>query len=169
MLIIIIAILVSIFLIHCMISAHSEGMEKFLSGLAAFVFIVGLFIGLFVPVSGNTDWYPTKRTELVSLSDSTVGGSKGFIYVSVSAANVYTFRYEIDSEFGTETSVEFKTATINGSNVVEVEDSAIKTPYLQVYERSGKKTIWTFALATTEYKYVFYVPVGSISREVKLD
>lgn len=39
---------------------------------------------------------------------------------------------------------------------------------VRVYQREGKRTIWTFALGTEETKYIFYVPEGTISKEVKL-
>ena len=128
----------------------------------------GIILGLFAPLSGYTDWEPTFRKDLVSLSNSTVGGAEGFIYVSVSSSNVYTYRCEIDSEFGTENSTEYKTATVDGSYVIEVEDDTIENPYLQVYTRNGKRSIWTFAL-TSETKYVFYVPSGSIAKDVHLN
>ncbi len=126
-----------------------------------------IMVGLFAPISGFADWKPNERKDLISLSNSTVGGSEGFIYVSVSSSNIYTYRYEIDSEFGTETSSEFVTATVDGKDVVEVEDESIDTAYLQIYTRTAKKSIWTFCPAT-ETKYVFYVPPGSISKDVNL-
>ena len=133
------------------------------------MYVKHCFGSLFAPLSGYTNWEPTFRTDLVSLSNSTVGGAEGFIYISVSSSNAYTYRCEIDSEFGTENSTEYKTATVDGSYVVEVEDDTIENPYLQVYMRKGKKSIWTFALCANELKYVFYVPSGSIAKDVRLN
>lgn len=131
--------------------------------------IISLVAGLHEPLSGYTDWEMVQETELVSLSDSTASGGVGLIYVSLSADNAYTYRYEIDSEFGTETSKEYQTATVLGQNVQEVEDPDCETPVIRVYTRKGKMSVWTFALGNEETKYVFYVPEGTISKEVKLN
>lgn len=56
-------------------------------------------------------WKVIKESELVSLSNSTISGGAGCIYVSLSADNSYTYRFEVDSMFGTESSKEYKTAT----------------------------------------------------------
>lgn len=133
------------------------------------VVFASIVVGLFCPISGYTNWEPTDRKDLVTLSNSTVGGSEGFIYISVSSSNVYTYRYEIDSEFGTDTSSEFVTDTIDGKYVVEVEDESIDTAYLQKFTRKAKISIWTFGLLSKETKYVFYVPPGSISKDVNLN
>lgn len=110
-----------------------------------------------------------KKTELVSLSNSTISGGAGCIYVSLSADNSYTYRFEVDSMFGTESSKEYKTATIvNNDNVTELEDTNCQTPMLIEYERTAKKSIWTFGLLNSETAYVFNVPEGTISKEVKL-
>ena len=137
--------------------------------ISAVIVIVSIIAGLSVPISGYTDWKPAERTDLVSLSDSTgVSGAKGIIFISISSSNMYTYRYEVDSEFGTYTSKEFVTETIDGECVVEVEDESIDTAYLQIYTRKAQKSIWTFGLFSKQYKYVFYVPPGSISKDVNL-
>ena len=59
-------------------------------------------IGLFYPAKGFTDWQLVKETELVTLSNSVASqGSGRMFYVSISADNVYSYRYEIESEFKT--------------------------------------------------------------------
>ena len=95
-------------------------------------------------------------------------GGTGALYVSLSADNAYTYRYEIDSEFGTDTSTEYETNTLVKENVEEIEDPNCKTPIIWKYQKKGKKSIWTFAFGNTKTKYVFYVPEGTISKEVKL-
>ena len=125
-------------------------------------------IGVFYPISGYQDWELKQETELISLSNDVASGGSGIAYVSLSADNVYTYRYEINSEFGTETSREYKTATLTGNGVEEIEDPNCEVPVIRVYKRDAQKTIWTFGLAS-EAKYVFYVPEGSISKEVKLN
>ena len=67
------------------------------------VILSSLVIGLFYPAKGFTDWQLVKETELVTLSNSVASqGSGRMFYVSISADNVYSYRYEIESEFKTE-------------------------------------------------------------------
>lgn len=130
--------------------------------------LVVLFLGFNAPLSGYTEWKQQDEIELVSLSNSLASGGTGTIYVSLSSENVYTYRYEIESEFGTETSKEYETNTAS-DNVEEIEDPNCEIPVLRIYTRKGKMSIWTFALGNKETKYVFYVPEGTIAKEVKLN
>ena len=127
-----------------------------------------IYMGVFSPISGYEEWELKQETELISLSNNVASGGNGIVYVSLSADNVYTYRYEINSEFGTETSREYRTVTLTGNGVEEIEDSNCEVPVIRVYRKEAKKTIWTFGLKS-ETKYVFYVPEGSISKEVKLN
>ena len=138
------------------------------TGICFVVVLIGCTIGVIVPISGFNEWKLTQETELVTLSNSLASGGVGIIYVSLSADNAYTYRYEIDSEFGTETGKTYKTQTLVGKDVEEVEDPNCEKAVVRVYQREGKRTIWTFALGTEETKYIFYVPEGTISKEVKL-
>lgn len=73
------------------------------------VILSALGIGLFYPAKGFTDWQLVKETELVTLSNSVASqGSGRMFYVSISADNVYSYRYEIESEFKTEGSKSYK-------------------------------------------------------------
>ncbi len=130
--------------------------------------IAGIAAGIFYPISGYNDSKLIKKIPLVSLSNSvTSEGSGSLLYVQVSAENVYSFRYEIESKFGTETSKEYTTDTLSG-NIIEVEDPNCTLPVLQMYKSKAKKTIWTFAIGSSEISYVFYVPKGTISKGVNL-
>jgi len=138
-------------------------------GLVFVVLILGgIAIGVLSPISGYNEWEVVQETELISLSNDMASGGTGIVYVSLSADNVYSYRYEINSEFGTETSREYKTATLTGKDVEEVEDPNCEVPVIRVYKRDAKRTIWTFGLYG-ETKYVFYVPEGTISKEIKLN
>jgi len=138
-----------------------------------FVFLCGgticasIAIGLRCPTKFG-EWELINETELIALSNNTVTEGGGFVYVAVSGENVYTYRYEISSEFGTDTSIEYETDTISG-DVIESEDPNCEKPVLLEYERKAKITIWTFGLGQSETKYVFYVPEGTIQKEVKLN
>lgn len=80
---------------------------------------------------------------------------------------MYSYRYEIESSFGTDTSKNFVTDIVSG-NVIESEDPNCIYPVLQIFKSKGKISIWSFSLADTQETYVFYVPEGTISKEVNL-
>lgn len=154
----------------CFLSSKIKNdMLAIISGIIGFFIIfISILFGILTPISGFNDWKLQSQTELVSLSNSTTTGSKGsFFYVSRSTTNVYTFRYEINSEFGTDTSTNYQTDTIE-ENVVEIEDPKCKVPVLKVYKRTGKLSIWTFGICE-EIKNVFYVPEGTIGEELNLE
>lgn len=165
MLAILIGIGIAIVVIVIACISGDVGTAMPLTMLAAISVIAGVAIGLFYPVKYG-EWELVSETELVSLSNSTVTEGGGAIYVSVSGENTYTYRYEITSEFGTETSKEYEVRTVS-ENVIESEDANCEVPVLRRYVRKGKVTIWTFGLGS-ETKYVFYVPEGTIQKDVKL-
>lgn len=169
MLTIIIAIaVVFVFILIIAWLTDSPFIRTIATGICFVVVLVGCTIGVISPVSGFNEWKLTQETELVTLSNGLASGGVGMIYVSLSADNAYTYRYEIDSEFGTETGKTYKTQTLVGKDVEEVEDPNCEKAVVRMYQREGKRTIWTFALGTEETKYIFYVPEGTISKEVKL-
>ena len=175
MLTIIIGIILAVAIVFIAIRTNSEDAMNCCNMIAVIVILVAIAIGSGIntvgshPVSGYTEWELINETELITLSNGMASGGTGLIYVSLSADSTYTYRYEIDSEFGTETSKEYQTETLRGSNVIEVEDPNCKTPVIRIYQREGKRSIWTFGLFNTQYKYVFYVPEGTIYKEVKLN
>lgn len=164
MLTLIIGIILSIIITIIMVKLKDDSLLFFMVVPLIFVSIVVSNIFAF---SGYNDWKLVKETELISLSNSTASGSPN-IYVSLLADNSYTYRFEIDSSFGTNTSKEYKTATIvNNNNVTEIEDPNCQKPVLLEYESTAKKSIWTFG-ANSQTAYVFYVPEGTISKDVTL-
>lgn len=165
MLTIIIGIILSIILTAILWEVSNS--MSFLLGV--FGILISICFGLFFPFSGYKDWKLIKETKLVSLSNSTISGGTGLVYVSLSADNSYTYRFEVDSTFGNKSSKKYKTATIvNDNNITEIEDSKCQEPTLMEYKRTAKKSIWTFGLLTNETSYVFNVPEGTISKDIKL-
>lgn len=162
MLIILIAIIIAAIFIVFAFRSSDTANSVGLIWMAIIVFIGGLIGGIFIPTEYE-EWEVYNTTEIVTLSNSTVTEGGGFLYVSVSGENVYTYRYEIDS---TATITDYKTDTISG-NVVEREDINCKVPELIEERRKGKVTIWSFGLIP-DTRYVFHVPYGTISHEVKL-
>lgn len=56
---------------------------------------------------------------------------------------------------------------MNFEIIINSEDPNCEVPVLNKYKRKGKITIWTFELSS-EAKYVFYVPEGTIQKDIKL-
>lgn len=162
--VVLVLLLKFLFVIHPHLNISVDSSSR----LLVLILIVAIVLGLFLPISGYKDWELMKETELVSLSNSLASGSNGFVYVSLTADNAYTYRYEIDSDFGTTTSKEYKTKTLVNENVEEIEDPNCTSPVIREYSQKAKPSIWTFALGQ-DYKYVFYVPEGTISKDVKLN
>lgn len=135
---------------------------KFLMPFATIVLslyiILDILTGTLVPAEYG-EWDLVNETELVELSNNTV-------YVSMSTKNVYTYRYKIPTEFGTETSTEYEVDNISGK-VIESEDKNCKIPVLKEYKRNEKTTMWKIG-HDSETKYVFYVPEGTIQKDVRL-
>jgi len=149
------------------LAIYTNVKAEFASIIGGIMIVSSITVGLMIPISGYSDWELVEEKELISLSNSLGTEGYGGIYVSLSAENVYTYRYEIESEFGTETSREYVTKTIS-FNVQEIEDPNCQKPVIRTYLKKAKKTAWTFALGANEYSYVFYVPEGTISKEVNL-
>lgn len=162
MLIILIAIIIAAIFIIFAFRSSDSAISNGLIWIAILVFICGLMLGICIPTEYE-EWKVYNTTEIVTLSNSTVTEGGGFLYVSVSGENVYTYRYEINR---TDTITDYKTDTISG-NVVEREDINCKVPELIKERRKGKVTIWSFGLIP-DTRYVFHVPYGTISHEVKL-
>ena len=126
--------------------------------LFVIIMILATLIGGFSPISGYNEWELIEEMELISLSNDVDSKGNGMIYVTLSADNVYTYRDEISSEIG----------TLTGKNVEEVEDPNCEVPVIRVYRKVAKATIWTYGLYS-KTKYVFYVPEGTIYKEVNLN
>ena len=133
------------------------------------IFLLGGFIlGLVVPVSGFHETELTSTTKLVSLSDQTISSGSGLIYVSISGENSYTYYVEVENQYGSDTSKAYKSKTISGSNITIIEEENYTDATLRVYETKAKRSFWTFALDSTKTEYVFFVPKGTIARNVSL-
>ena len=137
--------------------------------LAIVCVIAGFYAGIAEPVSGYGEPEAISTIELVSLRDDTVSEGTGrLFYVSISGTNSYTYYVEVDSEYATNSQKAYKSKTISGSNVTIIEDDNYTDAKLVTYVRYGKKSFWTFAAGAKQYEYVFYVPTGTIARDVTL-
>lgn len=143
----------------------SRGLKLY---LLCFLFVLaGFFVGTFVPVSGIEETVST--TKLVSLRDETISeGSKRHFYISISGNNSYTYYVEVDSPHASGSQKAYKSDTISSDNVTIIEDDSYTDAKLVTYERHGKETFWTFGAFFEDPEYVFYVPTGTIVRDVSL-
>ncbi len=163
------------FLLMCMYIQRSKDSDSTLFGalllmLAVICVIAGLFIGIVEPVSGYGEPQIVSTTELVSLRDEAISEGTGRrFYVSVSGTNSYTYYIEVDSPYVSNSQKAYKSNTISSSNITIVEDDSYANAKLVTYVRYGKKSFWTFAAGAKQYEYVFYVPTGTIARNVSLD
>ena len=140
-----------------------------MSTLAVFSVIGGFALGIFEPVSGYGEPEIVSTTELVGLRDeTTLEGTGGLFYVSVSGTNSYTYYVEIDSKYASNSQKAYECKTISNDKVVIVEDDTYTDAKMVTYVRYGNKSFWTFAAGAKQYEYVFYVPTGTIARDVSL-
>lgn len=163
---VIVMIIVGILVVVLGIKRFSKGIAE-LGVIIVCMALLGELLG-----TGNTnasrDWKLHEQIQLVSLSNGLATQGGGFMYVSVSAENAYSYRYEIDSKFGSETSKEYVVDVVSG-NVEEIEDINCETPVLLKYKNKLGISKWRIILPGEATKYVFYVPEGTISHEIKLN
>ena len=130
--------------------------------------IFSIFLGLFSPMQGYKEPVLQKEIEIVSLNNATASqGHGGIFYVSVSGENVYSYRYEVENKYEV-TGKSYVVATVS-ENVTEIESKDCEKPVLKIYKREARKGIWTFSLGESITEYVFYVPEGTIVRNVELN
>lgn len=163
---VIVMIIVGILVVVLGIKRFSKGIAE-LGALIVCLTILGEILGV-SNQHPDADWELHKQTQLVSLSNGLATQGGGFMFVSVSAENAYSYRYEIDSRFGTETSKEYVVDVVSG-NVEEIEDINCETPVLLKYKNKLGISKWRIILPGEATKYVFYVPEGTISHEIKLN
>ena len=165
------ALVVGLIFAYMSLSKNPEGAFFGLLGVLVVVCVVGGFAyGITEPVSGYGEPHVFSTTELVSLKSDTISEGTGkLFYVSISGTNSYTYYVEVDSEYASNSQKAYSCNTISDSNVSIVEDDNCTDAKLVTYVRYGKKSFWTFAVGAKQYDYVFYVPTGTIARDVSLD
>lgn len=132
-----------------------------------------LMLGLLFSLCGNTGYNEktlVSTEPLIALSDGLASsGGGGLFYLSVSANNMFTYYTEVESEYASENSSTYASKTVPGSMVIVAEEKNNTEPRLVVYEQTGKKSFWYFNKPPTIIEYVFYVPEGTIQRNVALN
>lgn len=111
------------------------------------------FLSLLVPTK-YSNWYITDEVELISFSSSDE------IYV-IYEDNTFSYKYEEETEFWTDTGESYVVDTIK--KVTIIEDKYCDMPELVTYQSKPIETKWTLGnLGKIKIKYVLYVPEGSI-------
>lgn len=138
----------------------------FLTILAMLVPFCCVFIGLFVP-TGYKEPVLVNEIELVSLNNELSSTGEGdLFYVSVTADNTYSYRYEVNDKYNLG-GKSYKVGTVS-ENVTEVEKEKCDKAVLKVYKVKPKITVVSFGLFASKTEYVFYIPEGTIQKEVSL-
>lgn len=118
------------------------------------------------------DWAMTEEIRITSLKNEMIGTGRGFIYVKISPDNIYQYRVEIKSgvESSTSKSYELKYLSGNQHRIVEEEDPNCTQAYLRVYTKCKEDSkIFFWGGYCVDEMYVFYVPEGTIKKELNLD
>ncbi len=162
MLIILLGIILSIFLAYLLIW-FTKIEPAIVAGIVGVVVIISLFIGMCAPVSGYTNWESAEQIELVWINNETAAESKDYVSIIVSTTQV-TYKYKIEYGFESDFGADYITDIVEASKADTIESSDIVSPYLKIFKREGNMSIWTFAFGSSEEKYVFFVPEGTIKR-----
>ena len=130
-------------------------------------------VALLISTCGNDTNYNEKTVvstqPLIALSDGLSYSGSGLFYISISADNTFTYYAEVETEYTTENSNSYISKSVPGSMSVVVEEKNNTQPRLLVYKQTGKKSFWYFNVPPTITEYVFYVPVGTIQRNIILN
>jgi len=130
-------------------------------------------VALLISTSGNDNNYNEKTVistqPLIALSDEVSSSGGGMFYVSISANNMFTYYTEVETEYTTENASSYVSNTVPGYLTVVVEEKDNTQPRLLVYQQTGKKSFWYFNVPPTITEYVFYVPEGTIQRNITLN
>ena len=155
------------FLVMARSEASRAGEGLITIGIACVLF--GIVFGIFMPVSGFEKPQEFSTIELVSLRDDAVSeGKGGLFYVSVTGTNSYTYYVEVDSPYASGSQKAYESKTVSSNSVTIIEDDSYAEAKLVTYVKDGKKSFWTFAAGAKEYEYIFYVPTGTIVRDISL-
>ena len=158
-----------VFIIVFTLSFRWDISAEAMFGLIFLPFLIASLIALL----GNTNNYNEKALvstqPLIALSDGVSSSGGGLFYVSISANNMFTYYTEVESEYTTENATSYVSRTVPGSLTVIVEEKNNTEPRLLVYEQTGKKSFWYFHVPRTITEYVFYVPEGTIQRNIALN
>lgn len=128
--------------------------------------IIGSLFGLLIFYIGSVACFQpvekaklTDTKEIYALADNSyLSGHGGFIYVTVTEEDKYSYMIVNEDGSYSKESVESENVRIK-----EIDD---ETPVLQEYTYESKNKFWS---AWTEEYYVFVVPKGTVTHEFNVD
>lgn len=131
--------------------------EDFIADVVQNVFLFGVILSIFVPISGYEEPVYYKQIELESFTEEKNPEEEVFLK---QCGIIYTYKYKSPKiiTLEDECDYEIKNKTIIGADVEILKDANCTTPVLQIYRKKAKKSIWTFALWAEKEEYVFYIP-----------
>jgi hypothetical protein len=134
-----------------------------IAALGCIVFGIGLmFVLPYDWATTQTSWEENEVTQIVSIEDDIEINGIARCSVAVVSENVYNY-YAI-VEFNGGQGFERKTLSSKNCTIVEGDFSS---PKLVKYQRTKNNPL--FFSTCTEERYVFYVPEGTVDRELSLD
>ena len=131
-------------------------------------FFAILCVGLFLPISGYTDWQLVDERELISFSNQNETEKDTFV---IRNQDAYLYRIENKSSIDNASLNSYSTINLypNGMEVFridEIEDAECIKPVVKTYERKGKMSLFTFAIGAKQKYYAFIVPKNTIEYEL---
>jgi len=152
---------------------EETGFEVGIGGSVLILFGFGLIIGIYGSIIDSIDWkyeegQKVEEYEIVSLREEiTSVGEGNRKYISIYAENSYTYylETELPSSYGEGTP--YEPFTISGEKVFIVEDDKyINNAKLIKYVCKPKNRFWNSGIKFSKVEYVFYVPAGSIVKNI---
>jgi len=141
--------------------------------IIAIILIFGLIIGIYCAIIDSIDWkyeegQKVEEYELVSLREEITSVGEGTRkYVSIYAENSYTYYLEVELPASYGEGTPYESYTVSGENVFIMEDDAyINNAKLVKYVCKPKNRFWNSGIVSNKEEYVFYVPTGSIVKNI---
>ena len=152
---IIIGILLIALFIYALKSDWHEGLGMFIS-VVSFICAVVAFVGGIFGLGFSYEYNLLHKTQLVEKNLGMIATIDGVR----EAANYYE---EVELDWQEYDGNAYKPSVII-DDIIFIESDLIDVPVLQLYEKTEKKTFWTFAAGNdTRYVHVIKVPIGTVS------
>lgn len=135
--------------------------QKMSEGKITFCIVTAIVCGIFallIPVEGCSTALKSE-TVLLPLKVEEEPGKVYYVQEDDRNGN-YLYAYDNSEKYGLSGGA-YEEKKIYGYPVKIYESADCKTPILKVFVTKPKSIWYTFAVASTSYEYVFYIPVGT--------
>lgn len=152
---IIIGILLIVLAIYAWNSKWNEGLIGFIIVVSVFGAIIAILCGI-IGTGASYEYNLLHKTQLVEKNVGMIATIDGVR----EAANYYE---DVELDWQEYDGNAYKPSVII-DDIIFIESDLIDVPVLQLYEKTEKKTFWTFAAGNdTRYVHVIKVPIGTVS------